>query len=122
MSKARRIGNNNQQRSRSYMLREYLEYGITDGKYIQTAPNMSFSRDFFATEYIDKNGEKCLAGFDLIGTSLLHECMFVIQVKTNWRVDWEYLTTLQTIKLPSFFKRQIHIWYTNKHRPKVINI
>lgn len=116
MSHARQIGNRNQVRTRNWILKHPLEYCVLNEGYIATTP--MGAKDFFSIEY--EPGFH--AGFDVMATSLLTEQIYVIQVKTNYKPNLAYINALISIKLPSFFHKELHIWYTRNQTPKIIKL
>lgn len=116
MANAKQIGNRNQVRSRQWILSHPLEYCIVNGSYIAITP--MGAKDFFSIEY----EEGFHAGFDIMATSLLTEQIFVVQVKTNYTPSLSYINALSDIKLPSFFHKELHIWYTKNRTPKIIKL
>jgi hypothetical protein len=125
MSHARQIGKRNENRSRNWILKHPLEYCILNEGYIAMTP--LGAKDFFSIQYdVDKNGKPMYAGFDIMATSLLTEQIYVIQSKTNKHTmsldDISYINALSSIKLPSFFHKELHIWYTKNQTPKIIKL
>jgi len=114
---------------------EYIFNRLGDG-------SIKYLKDLFSTTYdfetkINKEGKKyqkpLRAGFDIIcipnqDTMNIGFPSYLIQVKTNYNVknidNQLYMQALKEIKVPPYFKKELHIWYTkdSSNIPDILNL
>jgi hypothetical protein len=113
MSKKR--GRDNEDRSYHYILDHPEIYGCVSRDHIHVTPRGSkHITDIFCIKYTH-NGKEEKAGWDImvIPDASLHSDTFLIQVKSGMPPS-HYFAQLVNFKVPSYIKKELHIWEGDK--------